>query len=153
VLRKLIEPATRKTSERTLRTLIVGVGRGDKHRRAPEGRVQLFRGVCSVRVLGMAPGSLTAVQMEDISAAVKAAWSRNTQRACASVWRHWASWCELHGFHALPAEPRTVAAYLTVPAKEGRSVPTLETARAAIRAAHRDSALEGPTANPVSNWS
>lgn len=94
------------------------------------------------------PGSLTSAQMEDIGRAVKAARSQNTQRAYASAWRHWASWCELHGFVSLPADPGSVAAYLTVRAKEGRSMSTLDTARAAIRAAHRDTAQEDPTSNP-----
>lgn len=93
-------------------------------------------------------GSFTAAQIEDISQAVKAARSQNTQRAYASAWRHWASWCEHYGFPALPAAPGTVAAYLTERAKEGRSVSTLDTARAAIRAAHRDNTHVDPTANP-----
>lgn len=107
-----------------------------------------FHRVCSMTDLRMSPANLTAVQWEDIGAAVKAARSRNTQRAYASAWRQWSSWCDLRGFCSLPADPQTVAAYLTDRAKEGRSVSTLDIARAAIRSAHRDSALDDPTANP-----
>lgn len=108
----------------------------------------MFHGVCRVTDLHVSPGILTAVQWEDIEAAVKAARSPNTQRAYASAWRNWVSWCGPRGFHPLPADPQTVAAYLTDRAKEGLSVSTLDTARAAIRSMHRDSALNDPTANP-----
>lgn len=93
-------------------------------------------------------GILTADQWDDISAAVKGSRSRNTRRAYASAWRHWESWCVRHGFRPLPADPQTVAAYLTYRAKEGRSVSTLDTARAAIRSVHKDVAADDPTANP-----
>lgn len=102
-------------------------------------------GVTDLRVMS---GLLTGIQLADITAAVKAARSPNTRRAYESAWRHWNAWCRLHGFQALPADPLTVAAYLTERAKEGRSVSTLDTARAAIRCAHRDAGRTDPTASP-----
>lgn len=98
--------------------------------------------------LRVTPGLLTEVQLADISAAVKAARSPNTQRAYDSAWRHWNAWCGLHGFQTLPADPLTVAAYLTERGREGRSVSTLDTARAAIRCAHRSAGHTDPTASP-----
>lgn len=105
------------------------------------------RGVGSMTGLRVTPGHLTEVQLTEITAAVKAARSPNTQRAYDSAWRHWNAWCGLHGFQALPADPLTVAAYLTERANEGRSVSTLDTARAAIRCAHRDTGRADPTAS------
>jgi integrase len=91
---------------------------------------------------------LTEVQLQDIAAAVKESRSPNTRRAYASAWRQWDVWCGLHGFQALPADPLTVAAYMTDRAKEGRSVSTLDTTRAAISAVHRNAGQQDPTVNP-----
>jgi hypothetical protein len=35
-----------------------------------------------------------------------------TKRAYRSDWAHFADWCQAHAFIAMPAEPRTVGAYL-----------------------------------------
>src|ERR1700710_162066 len=35
-----------------------------------------------------------------------------TKRAYRSDWVHFGAWCQAHGFIAMPAEPRTVGAYL-----------------------------------------
>jgi len=105
-------------------------------------------GVGRVTGLRVTPGLLTGVQLADITAAVRAARAPNTQWAYDSAWRHWSAWCGLHGFQALPADALTVAAYLTERAREGRSVSTLDMARAAIRCAHRDAGRADPTASP-----
>lgn len=106
------------------------------------------RGVDGVTDLRLAPGTLTKGQLEDIEAAVRASRSPNTHRAYGSARRKWDAWCGLHGLQPLPADPLTVAAYLTDRAREGCSVSTLDTARAAIRVAHRNAGHQDPTANP-----
>ena len=44
---------------------------------------------------------------------VEAASSANTRRAYASDWKHFASWCRLQGFSALPPDPQVVGLYIT----------------------------------------
>lgn len=61
----------------------------------------------------------------------KAARSENTQRAYATDWRHYTSWCRRQGFAALPAHPQMIGLYLAACASgEGfhkpASVPTIE---------------------------
>lgn len=74
--------------------------------------------------------------------------SANTIRGYLSDWTDFASWAAAHGFCALPAEPATVALYLT-----DRSATlvaaTLARRLAAISARHRDSNLPTPTRHPV----
>lgn len=98
--------------------------------------------------LRLTPGLLTELQLADVAAAVQAARSPNTQRSYASAWRQWNAWCACHAFNAMPADPLTVAAYLTERAREGRSVSTLDVTRAAIRSAHLDAGRADPTASP-----
>jgi site-specific recombinase XerD len=68
----------------------------------------------------------------------------NTLRAYRSDWSAFAGWCESHGLVALPADPSTVAMYLT--AEAGRlKTSTLRRRLSSIAVAHR----AGGTANPA----
>lgn len=98
--------------------------------------------------LRLPPGMLSELQLADVAAAVQAARSPNTQRAYASAWRQWSAWCVNNAFQAMPADPLAVAAYLTERAREGRSVSTLDMARAAIRSGHLEAGCADPTAGP-----
>jgi len=67
-----------------------------------------------------------------------------TRKAYRAAWGTFVAWCEAQGLQALPAAPRTVAAFLAARAKEGRRVSTLEQALAAISQAHQAAGLPSP---------
>jgi integrase len=69
--------------------------------------------------------------------------AENTRRAYAADQADFASWCSAQGLRSLPAEPTTVARYLTAKAGELR-VSTLARRLAGIRTYHRDSDLAPP---------
>ena len=62
--------------------------------------------------------------------------SPNTARSYSTAWKFFTTWCEKNGRQSLPADPETVAAYLTDRAEERASLSTLKVARAAIRRMH-----------------
>lgn len=70
-----------------------------------------------------------------------------TARAYASDLAHFAAWCAAHGLDALPAEPLTLARYLSAHAGALKTA-TLERRRAAIAQAHRRKGLTSPTDDP-----
>ncbi len=79
---------------------------------------------------------------------VVASKSANTRRNYATQWRLFDAWCVRHGRSPMPAEPATLALYLTDRAQHGRKVATLAIALSAIRAVHRDVGLADPAAVP-----
>lgn len=79
------------------------------------------------------------------AAAAKAA---STLRAYQSDWRDFDAWCARHGLCPLPAEPRTVALYISDLAREGMAVATVRRRLASIGAAHRLSGHANPAADP-----
>lgn len=60
-----------------------------------------------------------------------------TLRAYDGDWRRFMAWCDAHGHAPYPAEPTTVALYLTELAHTGKKLATLRRARASIAVAHR----------------
>lgn len=78
---------------------------------------------------------------------VKSADADNTIRAYESQWRLFEEWCRLRGVQALPADPKTLAAYLTERALQGAKVSTLEQALAAIARKHLDHDFSPPQAS------
>jgi hypothetical protein len=44
---------------------------------------------------------------------VEAASSKNTRRAYAADWKHFAAWCRRSGLSSLPPEPQIVGLYIT----------------------------------------
>jgi integrase len=84
------------------------------------------------------------------------ALSENTRRAYESAWKDFLLFCEDKGFQHLPADPGTVALYLSFLAKkidhktgeitkEGLSVPSLEQRLSAIKHYHEERDYESPT--------
>ncbi len=71
------------------------------------------------------------------SAAVATSLSANTRRAYASTWADFTAWCEAHALESLPAEPETVALYVTSLVSEGLRASSLDRALAAISTIHR----------------
>lgn len=79
-------------------------------------------------------------------------WSASTLRAYRSDWRDWENYCASRGVSALPAQPSSVAGYLSALA-EGtwcgkRKLSTIERRRAAISHIHRESGHPDPSADP-----
>jgi integrase len=73
-----------------------------------------------------------------------------TQRAYASGFGSFELWCQRHGLVALPAEPDTVALYLTALAEQEAAVATLRMRLVCIAQAHKAAGVLTPTtAEPV----
>lgn len=83
-----------------------------------------------------------------IKAALTEAYcAKNTLRAYVSGWKRWQAWARDHGVRAVPADPASVAVYLSERAESGRSPATVRLDRAAIGAAHRAVEAVDPTAH------
>ena len=65
----------------------------------------------------------------------------NTIRAYRASWLAFSRWCQEHGVEAQPAEPKTVALYLSSMARDGMKVSTIRLALTAISEAHRSADL------------
>ena len=68
-----------------------------------------------------------------------------TQRAYASGFGSFSLWCHQHGLDALPAEPDTVAFYLTALAGQDAAVATLRIRLVCIAQAHKAAGFPPPT--------
>ena len=88
--------------------------------------------------------TLNPEHAEAVQDAARSSVSANTKRTYASLANDFLRFCEAHGY-AFPASPETVAAYLSDMAARGKSVSTVKTARAAIRALH--AGQDDPTAH------
>src|SRR5262245_56047230 len=74
---------------------------------------------------------------EQARAFAAAARSERTRTEYGKQWRAFSSWCEARSLRALPAEPATLALYLTDRATSGLRPSSLAVAIAAIGAAHK----------------
>lgn len=83
--------------------------------------------------------------VDAIAAAVEQSRRRSTLRAYTRAWERYETWAASEGLQAFPAEPLTVAAYLTYRAGMGRSASTLAMDRKAIGHKHRKRGLADPT--------
>ena len=82
---------------------------------------------------------------------IKAAKADATHRAYASDWRDFESWCRGHGLSFLPAQPETVALYISSLARptngvRPRKASTLTRRLTAIAARHKAEGLDSPAA-------
>ncbi len=84
----------------------------------------------------------------EAQAYARQAKSANTQRAYRADWADFAGWCARHGLAALPAEPTTVALYLTDRART-RKPATLARRLVAISQAHQAAGHAAPTRAPT----
>ena len=71
-----------------------------------------------------------------VAAGLRDAKALNTRRAYASAWHTFCDWAILTGRQAMPADSQTVALFLSHLAAEGKSLATINLARAAISHAH-----------------
>lgn len=74
--------------------------------------------------------------------------STATQRAYASDWTHFNSWCQSCGVVSLPADPRTIAAYLGELAATLKPA-TIERRVSAISEVHADHEFASPASHPM----
>ena len=89
---------------------------------------------------GTAPDTLRG----GVEEAIANARSKNTRRQYKYAFNSWVLWCNTKGLAALPAEPLSIAMYLTDRATTS-SAATLSLDRAAIAAAHKDAGYPDPT--------
>lgn len=78
----------------------------------------------------------------------------NTKKSYQTDWKQFTAWCELHGLQSLPADPQTVALYLTSEAQAGRKASTIQRRISSISQAHQSKGFDSPTHNSLvrSTW-
>jgi site-specific recombinase XerD len=72
-----------------------------------------------------------------------------TLRAYTEACGHFAKWCAVRGLESLPANPESIALYVSELAQAGKRASTLTKALAAIRFAHKTRNLGSPTEHPL----
>ena len=88
--------------------------------------------------------TLPAEAQQKVTQFLEAARADNTRRAYETDWNDFATWCQERQLTALPADPQTVAAYLSDRA-DTLKLSTLERRRAAIAHLHQLAHGEDPT--------
>ena len=102
----------------------------------------------AIRLWSVARSHLIDADTAGIVAALTDAYcAKNTLRAYRAGWKRWQAWACDQGVRAVPADPASVAAYLSERAEAGRSPATVRLDRAAIGAAHRAVEAVDPTAD------
>jgi site-specific recombinase XerD len=91
------------------------------------------------------PGLTLHFQIERVEAYVQQSRAASTLRGYRADIRDFRSWCQEHMAVALPAEPRTVCAYLAAVADRGLKVGSIQRRLSAIAAAHTAADLDSPT--------
>ena len=87
-----------------------------------------------------------------VAAGLRDAKAANTRRAYESGWNLFHNWSLLTGRESMPAAPQSVALYLGHLAAEGKTMATINLARAAISHAHAAQGItkgENPARHPV----
>ena len=83
--------------------------------------------------------------VDAILSAVEESRRPATRRVYEGAWKRFRSWAESEGLQPLPADPMTVAAYLTNRAEQGLSASSLSLDRKAISHYHRTAGVPTPT--------
>ena len=89
---------------------------------------------------------------EAVASGIRDAKAENTRRSYTSAWRRFQAWADAGGHTALPATPQTVALYLGHKAATGRSMASIEQARAAVSHFHAAAGMQksdNPARHPV----
>ena len=89
---------------------------------------------------------------EAVASGLRDAKADNTRQASASAWRSFQEWADTGGHRTLPASPQAVALYLGHLAADGRSLATIEQARAAVSHFHAAAGMQkagNPAHHPV----
>ena len=102
----------------------------------------------SLQIVLESPPSAPALRDADqgVADALTSVLSDHTRRVYGAQWKLFNEWCDSVDLRSLPAEPLTVARYLTVRAGDGASVATLRlaTSAIAIAKAHEWAGHESP---------
>ncbi len=99
----------------------------------------------SAIALAKSNGRIDQRYLDAIQAALADSRRESTRRLYAGAWRRFRAWAEAEGLQALPADPITVAAYMTDRAGQGLSGSSLSLDRKAISYHHRIAGLPTPT--------
>jgi integrase len=94
-------------------------------------------------VVSEEPGALAPLVASARSYAAQAK-SEATRRAYRASWGRFVAWCDERGLQALPAEPGTLALYLSHLADSGRKLATIQKALAALVEAQRAAGFPSP---------
>ncbi|WP_245629137.1 site-specific integrase [Alicyclobacillus shizuokensis] len=84
---------------------------------------------------------------EQARAYVRSSKAPNTVRAYQSDWRAFIGWCEEQGLSSLPAEPDTIALYMTYMAETGHKTSTIGRRIISIGLAHKAKGYASPTSS------
>ena len=87
-----------------------------------------------------------------VASGLRNAKAATTRRVYGSAWQQFITWAEAGGHAALPATPQSVALYLGHLAAVGRSIASIELARAAISHFHTAAGMQkgdNPTRHPL----
>ena len=95
-------------------------------------------------VSGLAPGDPLYATARAAQNFAKAARSPATRRAYNSDWKDFAAWCAANALESLPADPSTVALYLSAQASKGRKPATITRKLTSISTAHRRAGHPSP---------
>ncbi|TVY01481.1 site-specific integrase [Paenibacillus cremeus] len=74
--------------------------------------------------------------------------AENTKRAYTSDWSHFEKWCYSHSLESLPADPQTLAYYITSLGKE-KKASTIKRRMAAISQRHKTKGYPSPCKTPL----
>ena len=104
----------------------------------------------STQIVPRPPASLPELRAADqgVADALESVLAGNTRRVYGTQWRLFNDWCDEVGLSSLPAEPLTVARYLTARAGDGASIATMRLVTSAIAKAHEWAGHESPGRDP-----
>lgn len=91
-------------------------------------------------------GNITPEQLGRVKEAYDNANSKGTRKLYAKHWSYFVLWCDETGVQHLPAEPATIAVYITERAN-AVAISTVNTDLASIRSYHEDTGVTSPTTN------
>ena len=102
------------------------------------------------QIVPQQPASLPELRAADqgVADALESVLADNTRRVYGAQWRIFTGWCDEVGLASLPAEPLTVARYLTARSGDGASIATMRLATSAIAKVHQWGKLESPCRDP-----
>ena len=87
--------------------------------------------------------------LEGAAQLAKASRAENTLRGYRSDWADFTGWAQTHQLETLPADPQTIALYMTALVNAGAAVGTISRRLSSIRHAHLVAGIPDPTADPV----
>ncbi len=93
------------------------------------------------------PPALSSQEQERVRDILSHRWSENTQKAYASMWRLWCSWCNQESMEPLLSEESALFRYVLHLEEEGKSYTTISNHLIAIRHGHKAKGQPLPNAS------